>query len=147
MKLCERTTWTLSILGLLTWSTPTHAEPPIDYRLLVLRVDFVDAPGVFYGNPADFRNGYVDTLVDFWTEMSNGQLNIITTVIDEPMTLQERWHYHSCRACRDPRGCGDESNTWCDCVAAGDDAETCGKAPAASNCLLGLQLVAGQALS
>jgi len=88
-----RAGWLVLLVGaVLLGSVRTVCAAPRSYHLLVMRVDFSDAPGVYY-SPADFRNHWVQRLVDYFTEVSNEELILKTTVLDDVIRLRERRRY------------------------------------------------------
>lgn len=102
----------LGVAAFVAWANNAAAVPRT-YRLLVMRVDFSDAPGVYYTQD-DFRDKWVQGCVDYYTEMSNGQLSLVPTVLNEVIRLQERRRYYDGHVngenCKQ-KLCGDESVT------------------------------------
>lgn len=70
-------------------------SPDGRWNLLVLRVEFGDAPGTLFST-ADFRDQWVPQLRAYFSEVSNQQLDLRVTTVDPIVPLGARRYYHSC---------------------------------------------------
>jgi hypothetical protein len=82
----------------LTLALTASADPPEGrWNLLIVRVDFNDAPGVLYSD-AQFTDEWVPLIEQYYVDISNGLFDLRTTVIATPIRLADRKFYHACTA-------------------------------------------------
>jgi hypothetical protein len=70
-----------------------HDGPTGRYNLLILRIDFSDAPGILYST-TEFRDVWAPQIEQYFEEASNDNLDLHITNIEPVITLQERYRYH-----------------------------------------------------